>query len=260
MERRIESLEKVFSNLRKRIQNELKCNENITVQEFLLELTLLPVTLKKEYERSVLKRLKSMREEEQVIGLFLHLNPLFTFLDYGLLEHIINVFGSDQLKKDMKSYCNNVLIFMKQTTVKQIIHHLPGEEKTPQSYTKLKAHIKEDPSTYTLQQLNTLRRKYCSKIGLYETLCVMIVAEEFKSFLVVWLVPSILVSMLLEATRCIEGSFFQRENILSLCVGERWLYNSILSSYSSYMKQRYLQSTTIPGSVLHLVLALRGGQ
>ena len=246
MERRIESLEKVFSNLRKRIQNELKCNENITVQEFLLELTLLPVTLKKEYERSVLKRLKSMREEEQVIGLFLHLNPLFTFLDYGLLEHIINVFGSDQLKKDMKSYCNNVLIFMKQTTVKQIIHHLPGEEKTPQSYTKLKAHIKEDPSTYTLQQLNTLRRKYCSKIGLYETLCVMIVAEEFKSFLVVWLVPSILVSMLLEATRCIEGSFFQRENILSLCVGERWLYNSILSSYSSYMKQRYLQSTTIP--------------
>ena len=36
--------------------------------------------------------------------LFLRLSPLFRFIDYGLLDHLISRFGSLEMQKDTKSY------------------------------------------------------------------------------------------------------------------------------------------------------------
>ena len=46
-----------------------------------------------------------MSTETQIEKLFIiHLNPLTSFIDYGLIEHFINKFGNNNLKKDMQSY------------------------------------------------------------------------------------------------------------------------------------------------------------
>ena len=50
-------------------------------------LTSLPLSLKKEYESSIEKRIPSMGTETRINKPFIHLNPLLSFIDYGLIEH-----------------------------------------------------------------------------------------------------------------------------------------------------------------------------
>ena len=60
-----------------------------------------------------------MRTETEVNDVFIvHLNPLMSFIDYGLIEYVIKKFGSDVLKQDMRSYCSEIKMFMKETTIK----------------------------------------------------------------------------------------------------------------------------------------------
>ena len=130
MASRIENLEDQFDNLQTRIIKELSTNPSITVQEILDKLTRLPLSLRKEYESSIVKRIPSMCTETQINELFIHLNPLTSFIDYGLIEYFIKKFGSDTLKRDMQFYCSKVLQFMKKTTIKQLIDHCLAKLKS----------------------------------------------------------------------------------------------------------------------------------
>jgi response regulator of citrate/malate metabolism len=74
--------------------------------------------LRKEYESSIAKLFPKMSTETRVNEIFIvYLNPLTSFLDYGLIEYIVKKFGSDALKKDMRSYCSEMIVFMKETTI-----------------------------------------------------------------------------------------------------------------------------------------------
>ena len=86
---KIKRLEKQFKYLHRSIRTELKSKEAVVVEEFLQALTLLPMELKKEYEYLISEKLSLLQKEERISALFLHLNPLFTFLDYNLLINSI---------------------------------------------------------------------------------------------------------------------------------------------------------------------------
>ena len=119
---KIENLEDRFNILQTRIIKELSANPDITVQELLNQLTQLPLSLRREYESSIVKHISSMSTVTQINNLFIiHLNPLTSFIDYGLIEYFIKKFGSNALKRDMRSYCSEMVIFMKETTIKQLI-------------------------------------------------------------------------------------------------------------------------------------------
>ena len=129
---KIESLENQFDDLQTRITNELSTKPGITVKELLDKLTRLPLSLRKEYESSIIKCLSSMSTETQIDNLFiLYLNPLTPFIDYALVDYFIKKFGSGGLKKDMLSYCSEMVVFMKETTIKQLVDHLPGQTEIP---------------------------------------------------------------------------------------------------------------------------------
>ena len=88
--RRIETLENRFDDLQTRIRNELSTKPGITAKEVLSKLTGLPLLLKKEFESSIEKRIHGMLTETQIDDLFIvHLNPLSSFIDYGLIEYLI---------------------------------------------------------------------------------------------------------------------------------------------------------------------------
>ena len=111
--RKIEILEEQFDYLRSQIINELSVKHNITVEKLLDTLTSLPLSLKKEYESSVVRHISNMNEMEINKLFTIHLNPLLSFIDYGLIEFFIKKFGSEKLKMDMRSYCSEIKLFMK---------------------------------------------------------------------------------------------------------------------------------------------------
>ena len=224
---KIETLEDRFNILQTRIIKELSTKPDITVQELLSQLTRLPLSLRKEYESSIANCFPSMRTETQINELFTaHLNPLTSFIDYGLIEYFIRTFGSDTLKRDMRSYCSEMVIFMKETTIKQLINYFPGQPEVPPKFSLVEAKIGKDASKCTLEQLNIIRRRYCSEVKLSEIVFHLVAVVESNSFIARWLVPSALVNGIIKSTRNVDQSFYQEYNITSLTLDGMWLYLS----------------------------------
>ena len=167
-----------------------------------------------------------MRKEEQVDELFLHLNPIVSFIDFGLIELFIKRFGSCSLKKDMRYYCSEMKVFMKETTIKQLINHLPGKTEIPPKFSLIEAKIGQNASECTLEELNTLRKRYCSEVRLSEIVFHLVAIVESNSFIVRWLVPSILVSDIMKSTKNVAQTFYQKYKITSLTVNGMWLFLS----------------------------------
>ena len=59
-------------------------------------------------------------------------------------------------------------IFMKETTIKQLTDHLPGQAEIPPKFSVIEAKIGHNASECTLEQLNTIRKRYCSELRLSE--------------------------------------------------------------------------------------------
>ena len=204
----IEDFEDRFRKLHKEILCQL-INSGIDTNTVVYSLTLLPMRLRKEYQKPFEGYLPSFYEASKcsINDLFFHLNPLFTFLDYGLLQHIIKLFGNDALKEDVSTYCNDLQVFMKQTTVKELIDCLHGQRETPPNFEVLKAKTGEDASKCTLDGINTLRKRFCAEVRVSEVVFCLIALEDSNSFIISWLVHSVLVPDLIEAARKVEESF-----------------------------------------------------
>jgi hypothetical protein len=137
----------------------------VSVDDILAELTLLPIECCKEYESLIQQKLPLLEESTRLTTLFNRLNPLFTFIDYGLLQHLISNLGSTELQEDMTSYVYGVRKFMRGTTVGDVMDHWPGEHVPQMNYSELKIKFKDDPRTYTLERLNNFRRKFAVEFG-----------------------------------------------------------------------------------------------
>ena len=224
---KIEALENWFDDLQTRIINEISTKPGITAKKVLSKLTGLPLSLRKEYESSIEKRIKKMRKETQVDDLFIfYLKPLGSFMDYRLIEYFIKQYGSDGLKKDMVSYCGEMVVFMKETTIEQLRGHLPGEPEVPPKFSLLKARIGEDASKYTLEEVNKIRKDYCGNLKLSEMVVHLLTFKKSNSFIVWWVVPSALVSDIMKSARYVDQSFYQEYKITSLRLDGMWLFLS----------------------------------
>ena len=225
---KIENLENWFDDLQTRIINELTTNPGVTTKELLNKLTRLPLSLRKDYESSITKRMEchGMLTETQINDLFIaHLNPLTSFIDYGLIEYVIRKFGSSTLKRDMRSYCSEMIVFMKETTIiKKLINHLPGQTEIPPKFSLIEAKIGQNASECTLEGLNTLRKRYCSEVKLSEIVFHLVAVVESNAFIVRWLVPSALIDGIVKSTRNVDQSFFQEYKITSLTLDGMWLF------------------------------------
>ena len=158
----IEDFESRFRSLQKEIVCELveSCVDTLTI---INSLTLLPVKLRKEYEAAIQELLPSISNQESIKKLFFHLNPLFSFIDYVLLKYIIKIYGSTTLIQDVTTYSSDMCIFMKETTIKQLINHLPGQTKIPPNFSVIEARIGQNASECTLEQLNAVLPGYFSQ-------------------------------------------------------------------------------------------------
>ena len=213
--------------MKRSLQTELKTNSDVSAETLVDSLTTLPVALRAEYERFVQHKLDALEEANNIRKIFHHLSPLLTFIDYHLLEFMIEEFGSQTLKRDMAAYVGEVEVFIDETTIEPLIKLWPGHQKIPPDFEKLTAVIDKDPSKYTLRELNDLRRKFCCETNLTETVLVLIGVGKKNSFSVSWIVPSIFVPQLSSMIVNLKSlrTFCQREHITSITLGTKRLYS-----------------------------------
>jgi N-acetylneuraminic acid mutarotase len=224
---RIKRLETEFCGLYGELVSEV-IKKRLPVDEFYRALTMLPIAFRIEYESSIQQMLSAAKESDgqSVVtsSVFLPFSPLFVFIDYDLLDHMITKFGSAELKRKMALYIEEVKLFMKETTVHDLIDHWPGCEVSDMNYEKLKAKFRDDPMTYTLERLNKFRRRFCSQVRLSEFIFCLISLESTESFFATWIIPAAIIPELSEAIKQLDEIFFREEHIISMFVDQKQLY------------------------------------
>ena len=221
----IEALMDQFDCLHERLVNELS-EGSTSVDQVLQVLTKLPVTFRKEYESTIQKMLPKLEKRRVISQLFNRLNPLFTFIDFKLLQHLISKFGSQDLKQEMISYAEKVQSFKKITTISEVIVCWPCLKVPCVDHKMLRAKFADDPKSYTLEKLDSFRNRFYNELRLSEfvAISILVAVEPANSFIAVWFIPTEVVWELMEAFRLMDRTFFQTEQILELSLGERTLY------------------------------------
>ena len=223
---RTNELDSRFRLLHRKIESELELKK-VTVRKLLRSLSILPYYIEQEYKQTITEKLQDLRKEEDVSDIFcFYINPLVSFMDYGLTKHIIDQFGSNTLKKEMNDYSEDVVRFMKKTTVTKMMDHWPGPQDIHPNYTMLMVTINEDPKTYTLYDVDKLRKQYCGQLKMSTLTFKTIGLKMSNSFIVEWLVPSALVPQLVECATQLLNHFesYHRERMLKVVVGEKQIF------------------------------------
>ena len=220
----IKNLEKQFSSLQRRLSTELNANSEVSPEILLESLTLLPIALRSEYKKFILENLQTLEKADSIRKIFHHLNPHLSFIDYHLVEYLVEEFASKRLQRDMSVYVETVEVFYDETTVQQLMDYWPGRRDIPPHFEELSAVIDEDPGTYTLRKLDNLRKEFCSEIRLFETVLILKRFGRKNSFVVRWVFPSTFVPQLKPVISSLR-SFYQRKHIFSVTVGRQRLYS-----------------------------------
>ena len=228
---KIDTLEEQFDSLHKRLVNELSKGDT-SVEEVLRVLTMLPLKLRREYQSRIQNMLPKLENKKVVDNLFYHLSPLFTFIDYELLQHLVSKFGSQELKQEMTSYTEKVQLFKKHTTIGELINCWPGLKVPPIDHELLRAKFAGDPKLYTVEKLDSFRNRFFNELQRSEfvTVSILMLVESANSFIAVWFIPTVAVQELTEAISQIDTTFFQTEKILELSLGERTLYQGSVAA------------------------------
>ena len=262
MATRMGKLETRFRAIHGTIMSELD-SKKIPVRRILNSLTSLPIELRREYQRSISEKVPELRREEKASDLFIyHLNPLVNFIDYHLIKYIIEEFGSNTLKVDVNSYSNDMVLFMKKTTVKELMEHCrwPGMQSESKGLARLVTKIDGNEEQYTLYDLDELRRRFCAGIKLTEIVFVLIGLETSTSFLAMWVVPSLLVPQLMEASKSLDFGFYLRLRILKVTVGDQQIFPFLPASKSKVPALQAEAATVTVSCCTHSVLKAGKGE
>ena len=211
-----------FHDLRRSALTQAKV-QGITVEDFRQTLMTLPNAISKEHEQFLLSKYHLFEKAQTIERIFLHLNLYLSFIDFSLLEHIVEHFGSPGLQQKMKQYSRDMEMFRMKTKVADIIPHLSGRPEPPPQFVRLKIKLNFDPKTCTLEDLEQHRKNFGSEFLLSKfALFLMKIVEG--SLVEVYLVPSDIVPALKDLVQKKSLTFFLNLEILKLSVNEECLY------------------------------------
>jgi hypothetical protein len=158
------------------------------------------------------------------------LSPNFpvSLIDFRMLTIVIELFGSDCLKRVMESYCRFMSTFVKQSTLEQLIDLPPIQSRVSKDFLEAELKIIGEPFDYGLEKLLKFQTKFCSMVNIDKVCFVMgeVCKKVSGSFTVCWHIPSAAVSCVAKFARNISPSFYQEYKITSLILDGMWIFLS----------------------------------
>ena len=156
MAEEVRKLEEQFNSLQESAQSEL-IKSGVTVQAFRRSLPRMSCSIKAEHKQYLEEKYIVFKRAETIDDIFYYLSLYLSFIDFSLLEHIINCFGTPELKHAMTQYSLLMEKFRKDTKVVDILPHLSGCIEPPPEYVRVKMKLDYDIHKCTLEDLEKAR-------------------------------------------------------------------------------------------------------
>ena len=212
-----------FRNLDEGLSAELEDQDKDRV---LNSLTRMPYPQRIEYQKYLEMKLPDFQDLKTVSEIFQQLRLYYNFLDYTLLMRLINDLGSESLKSKMSAYDREIQEFMNVVTMAELQQVWPGRKECPPDFDEFLMRIDKDPRKCSLKMVNDIRKKICIETRLSERVLILNGIIDANSFILVFMVPSVVGLRLIESVGSLDSSFYQRECIIHISLNEQQLYLS----------------------------------
>ena len=164
----------------------------ITLPQFCMLLTQVPASMKDEkiIIRYFKENIQVFEQCSSIDAIFYHLNLYWDFLNYGLLEHIIDRLENDEFKQEMEEYKHELTAFQKTTTLREfscVMHR--KSTKVPCDLRKLVTKHDKSWMDRTLEEVEQFREKFSVKFSLSKFSLILIQIEK-GSVLITWWLPT----------------------------------------------------------------------
>ena len=145
------------------------------------------------------KKEEKLSKAKRVEDVFLTANGYWDFPNYSLLQHIIDRHASDEIRKEMERYAEEITQFRKRTCLRvfsKVYKRKP--KKVDDEFKKLVSEHNIDWSTATLEDVEQLRNGICSELSFF-SFSLQLAAVTTGSVVLTWLVPQSLVAHIQKA-------------------------------------------------------------
>ena len=192
---------------------------NIEPHIFLSRVTYLPVSARTQHQSFIKKNLTNIPPPVTFENIWSILNLYWDFLNYGLLEHVINQCGSEDLKQQMQDYVHELSTFKQTTRLCDFIKSWPCRDDGPPEdcLKKVVVKMKHDWSQCTLKDVESFKKALVHKFFLPE-FDILLQKAERGCVCVTWLTSPSIATLLQQNLANIETEFLKKHGINAMTI------------------------------------------
>ena len=238
MEDQVHYFDSTFRSLVNKAYQEV--NGKTKPDDFLSRVTCLPVPDRTQHRSFVEKKLTNIPPPVTIVNIWCILNLYWDFRNYGLLEHVISNFGSEDLKQQMQNYVDELSTFKQTTRLCDFIESWPCRDDGPPEVRlkKVVFKMRHEWSQCTLQDVESFKKSLVHKFFLPE-FDILLQTAERGCVCVTWLTSPSIATLLQQNLANIETEFFKKHGIDAVTIDGQDVYLTAVKKYGGYLRDLY---------------------
>ena len=236
VENEVQYLDKKFRSLVDKANQEV-CRQ-MEPSVFLFCVTNLPVLACLQHRTFIEEKLTNLPPPVTFENIWTKLNLYWNFLNYGFLEHVIDTFGSADLKQQMQKYVDKLAIFKQRTLFCDLCDFIRHDRPLDEGLKSIVVKIHKEWSKCTLQDVELFKKDLVHKFFLPEFVMILQKAER-GCVCVTWLTSPSIATMLQQNLANIETEFFKKHGIDAVTIDGQDVYLTPIKKYSGYLRDLY---------------------
>ena len=231
VESQIEYFDEKFRSLINKAYEEV--NE-IKPSDFLVHVTCLPAYSRPQHRTFIEEKLMDVPSPVTFVKIWSILNLYWDFLNYGLLEHVIRNFGSEDLKHRMQDYIDEFSEFKRRTRLCDFVDSWPDKAGRPSEEGLRKVVVKKhlEWTQCTLHDVESFMAALIQKFCLPEFDIILQNAQR-GCVCVTWLTSPSIATLLQQNLPNIEMEFFKQHSIDSVTIVGQDIYLTHVKKYGA---------------------------
>ena len=236
MENEVQYLDKKFRSLVDKANQEVCRQTEPSV--FLFRVTNLPVLARLQHRTFIEEKLTNLPPPVTFENIWTKLNLYWDFLNYGFLEHVIDTFGSADLKQQMRKYIDQLAIFKQRTLFRDLCNFIRDDRPLDEGLNSIVVKMRKEWSKCTLQDVELFKKDLVHKFFLPE-FAILLQKAERGCVCVTWFTSPSIATLLQQNLANIETEFFKKHGIDAVTVDGQDVYLTPVKKYSGYLRGLY---------------------
>ena len=236
MENEVQYLDKKFRSLVDKANQEVCRQTEPSV--FLFRVTNLPVLARLQHRTFIEEKLSNLPPPVTFENIWTKLNLYWDFLNYGFLEHVIDTFGSADLKQQMRKYVDELAIFKQRTLFRDLCTFIRDNRPLDEGLKSIVVKMRKEWSKCTLQDVELFKKDLVHKFFLPE-FAILLQQAERGCVCVTWLTSPSIATLLQQNLANIETEFFKKHGIDAVTIDGQDVYLTAVKKYSGYLRDLY---------------------